>query len=968
MQKNNISKKGFSLVFCSVLIFNIFVSIGYSEDLPINKKYPILKSNYLDTTGLEYTYYQYLSEVKDNKDTEGCEISIDIAKFNDNTKSKYIRDYEGRKSFIWDKDDLKSAEWSFEVANEGCYNIKISYEALKGSVLAPKRNVLIDGKTIFRELKNVEFQRMWKDENKPYKNLLGDEVNPKQSEVTGWQDYRLSDYQGSYEEPFKIYFSKGIHTFGLEYVAEAMAISSITLLSPDQINDYKIIETEYASKGYKPATIDVKIDAENSNIKSDSSVRLEYSSDPMADPKPEVNRILNVLGGTNWNLPNQSVTWVAEAPEDGLYKIDLRVYQKYTDGLPVYRQILVDDKVPFKEFLSYKFEFADWKTITLSGPDKKPYLVYLTKGKHTLKMVAINSEYRNILYELSKSLDVLSKSIQNIVMITSISPDPNFDYKLDKKIPNLLEDFTAARNIIDSQIIELKQFANKNPGAVNSLSKITYDLNRMLKDPFIIARNLSQLTDAQTNLSLWITQFKNLPLQLDYIIVGNPQKPADDYRSNFFQILYSVLRNYVVSYYKDYDLISGDNSSDSTKKLDTLNIWISRGKDWSEVLKRLSDEDFTKKYNTVANLNILPPGQLGTSGVLMMAIASGNAPDIAIGVDNLMPSEYGMRDQVQDLKQFSDYEQVSKLFLPGCLRPYTFKGAVYGIPEAIDFSVLYYRKDILSTLNLPLPNSWDDILNVDIPVLKKNGMDFWYEGGLNLFLYQNGGELYKDDGLKSGLDTSEAYNAFKAFTNLYKLYEVPVAANFYSRFRIGQMPLGISSFATYLTLQYAAPELQDKWGVALLPGTVQADGTINRTNSGNTSGCVIFNQSKKKELSWDFLKWYTSTEIQTRYTNELISYIGRQARWFSANTEAFDNSMTDSKLSSIIKEQRKYYKDPFNVIGGYFTARQVENARIRVVVDNMNYREALEISVKDINRELEIKNEEFKIRAQSAKK
>ena len=60
-----------------------------------------------------------------------------------------------------------------------------------------------------------------------------------------------------------------------------------------------------------------------------------------------------------------------------------------------------------------------------------------------------------------------------------------------------------------------------------------------------------------------------------------------------------------------------------------------------------------------------------------------------------------------------------------------------------------------------------------------------------------------------------------------------------------------------------------------------------------------------------------------------------------------------------IREQWQWFKEQPVVLGGYFTGRHIQNAWNRVVLQGMNPREALEIAVKDIDRELAKKQEEF---------
>ena len=144
-----------------------------------------------------------------------------------------------------------------------------------------------------------------------------------------------------------------------------------------------------------------------------------------------------------------------------------------------------------------------------------------------------------------------------------------------------------------------------------------------------------------------------------------------------------------------------------------LKAWVSRGKEWAEILKQLSDEEFSANNNIYIEYNMLPAGQLGTTGIMLLAVAVGHRAGCRHWIDQSVPTEYGMRGQVLDLTQFSDYEEVSSAPPPGAITPYEFKGAVYAMPETIDFSILYYRTDIMASLNLQIPDTWEVAIFLD---------------------------------------------------------------------------------------------------------------------------------------------------------------------------------------------------------------------------------------------------------------
>ena len=66
------------------------------------------------------------------------------------------------------------------------------------------------------------------------------------------------------------------------------------------------------------------------------------------------------------------------------------------------------------------------------------------------------------------------------------------------------------------------------------------------------------------------------------------------------------------------------------------------------------------------------------------------------------------------------------------------------------------------------------------------------------FLFQNGGEFYKNNGVQSNLDSANALKAFKMWTGLFTNYKIQKQADFYNRFRSGEMPIGVADYSTYV--------------------------------------------------------------------------------------------------------------------------------------------------------------------------
>jgi len=163
----------------------------------------------------------------------------------------------------------------------------------------------------------------------------------------------------------------------------------------------------------------------------------------------------------------------------------------------------------------------------------------------------------------------------------------------------------------------------------------------------------------------------------------------------------------------------------------------------------------------------------------------------------------------------------------------------------------------------------------------------------------------------------------------------------------------------YVQLLAAAPELNGRWGIALLPGIRQEDGTISRWAGGGQRTGVIFKRSEKQEEAWTFLKWWLSADVQAQYGADLEAINGVAFRWNTSNVEAFSRLPWKKEDADVILQQWAWYKDIPNVPGGYYLDRELYNAWVRSAVKTDNYMSSLEQAARDINRELERKRQEF---------
>ena len=86
-------------------------------------------------------------------------------------------------------------------------------------------------------------------------------------------------------------------------------------------------------------------------------------------------------------------------------------------------------------------------------------------------------------------------------------------------------------------------------------------------------------------------------------------------------------------------------------------------------------------------------------------------------------------------------------------------------------------------------------------------------GNLNLYatmMAQRGLPIYNASRTAPAINTPEAISVFEQWTRLYTDYKFLKEADFYNRFSVGTMPLGIAPYTLYLTLSQAASGIQGR--------------------------------------------------------------------------------------------------------------------------------------------------------------
>ena len=281
-----------------------------------------------------------------------------------------------------------------------------------------------------------------------------------------------------------------------------------------------------------------------------------------------------------------------------------------------------------------------------------------------------------------------------------------------------------------------------------------------------------------------------------------------------------------------------------------------------------------------------------------------------------------------------------------------------------DFPVLFYRKDILEEMDISLEDceTWDTTLQVVLPKLQIKNLKF----GINpllasylTFYYQTGNELYSKDNMKIQFDTQMASESFKDYTSIYTDYGQNITFNFVNLFRSGEMPVAVMPYSSYYQLAEFAPEVMDKCGITLVPGTKDENGQVNHTTATTVTGASIFNSTKMPKEAWEFLKWWTGDEAQVRYAKDIETILGIAGRVSVASNTARKSISWPKEISDVLEQQLGQSKGVPQVPGSYYVSRYFDFGFRDVVYEDKDIVQTLISITEDINTEIKEKTEEL---------
>jgi len=874
-----------------------------------------------------------------------------------------VDNYRG-KVLLW-KADTGDLVLHVKAEEAGVYEMRMEYQPLirdnKQIIVALKVNG--EEETGYKDIrlpvryryKNYEFQR----------NKKGNHIFPQQELVDTFMCETLTYGITSYDpSPVRVRLNQGENEIRLKLNSGSLYLGKISLMKQDEPVDFdtykaniKESHPEARVSSSKEAGGNVYLlEAEQFYYKNSIDISIAAKSNYLLSPYETNKVLLNCIDGETFKNSGDQLVYYIEIENPGFYYIGIRGFMPDKHNSPVFMDVKVDGKIPYREMQQARFEYSQALENKLL-----PTPVYLNKGVHQIEFVLNGKPY----YEAGSKIETITEEINQLAMkikkLTGNNQDKNRQWDLNEYLPDLESDLIQWMNTLkEVEGILLNITKGKRTEEIQNIRFAMSQLSKLMKDPNKIPSKLSILSQGSSSvleiLSKVLLTINLQKFSMDQIIVTSSVDGLPTDSKNLLYSVYEGVRRFVKSFDKAEEKATDEDN--------TINIWMKSSRQYLDVLQSLVYESFTEKTGINVRLSLITD-----QGKLTLANAADKQPDGVLGIDSYYVNDLALRGSLTNLREFDGINKVLENVAPGSLLQMIIDDKLYGLPQTQDFYVLFYRKDIFEEFGFKVPDTWDDVLLM-LPALQRNGMNFYTPLSSDTafkswpstmpFYAQFHADIYKADGSATVIDSEEGLQAMKFMTDLYMIYGLPIQIkSFYNNFRFGETPIGIGNFSTYIEIKNGAPEINNRWGIALMPGRIHEDGKIERWCTGGSQAVAIFEKSKKKEKAWEFMQWWLSEEIQAEYTKRLQNIYGKEYLWNSGNLKALSQMPIDEDDLEVIMEQVKWIKEAPRIPGGYYTEREISNAWNKIVFDGFDVRTAVDDAVIISNRETTRKLEEF---------
>lgn len=292
-------------------------------------------------------------------------------------------------------------------------------------------------------------------------------------------------------------------------------------------------------------------------------------------------------------------------------------------------------------------------------------------------------------------------------------------------------------------------------------------------------------------------------------------------------------------------------------------------------------------------------------------LASNDQPDIYFAWSGVYAENFAQGGRALDLTGYiNENKEWSDQIIQNQFGPFTFDGKIYGIPIIMDGKAFYYNKDIFDELQLSVPETWEEFMEVletlknskYIPISLGNQED-WATGHYMTTLNQRmvaADVLQKDYALEGDFSDANYIEALKRLQALTPYFTPDFNSTSYdtgiSDFINGKAAIYYEQFNQ---VQYISPA-EFEWSWFDFPDIQEGAGDQNAL-TGAPQGLMVSADTKYPDAAVSFLMYLTSQEMAAKMVKDtqMISCVDGAITTETANEKLVEIADTIKKASSI---------------------------------------------------------------------
>lgn len=288
-------------------------------------------------------------------------------------------------------------------------------------------------------------------------------------------------------------------------------------------------------------------------------------------------------------------------------------------------------------------------------------------------------------------------------------------------------------------------------------------------------------------------------------------------------------------------------------------------------------------------------------------------------------------------------------FIASFLTPGAIQGDIYALPIAGSARALYYNQDLLAQAGFPDgPQTWDDVVAASRRIKAAGAYGFGLQGKeieTDVYwyyaLWTHGGEVIGSDG-RAAFASKAGEQALSVYKHMVDTGLTQPGVTSYSRedvynlFKQGRLGMVIALPTLSQQIRTEAPQL--RYGIAALPKATTA------ATFATTDSIVLFKNSRRKDLAWQFLEHLFSKDQRVAFTRgeNLLPTTKAEAAdpaFADADTQAFVALLPSARFAPVVS-------------GWEDTAKAVTNALQSVYLGQAQPQQALQQAAAEANEAL----------------